>query len=137
MALVSDEHDGQVYDHTHDRWIDKLEGESDTQALFRQFKADDGMAHSHATTPVTSLQRRGANPYAVILWVAGVILIIVAISTGSAQASELRGYSTDLTAAASLGTISNAALAAGVTSMIVALALSGVRWLLERVTPLR
>jgi len=129
---------GKVFDDESDRWITRLEGETDRDALLRN-RAESG---SRKPRQFTRSKVVGANPYAATLWIFGASALVLGAIIWTSAAGILNNenadlYASDLDAARWWAAAGSTLFTAGFPVLALALLLSGLRWVLENVRPRR
>jgi len=125
---------GKVFDDESDRWITRLEGETDRDALLRNRAERESIParKSPARHPAV-----GVNPYAATLWIIGIVAIVIGLLSGAHATGLLDEYdpeySDTLGEVASYGATGVVLVVAGLTSFIGAFVLSGFWWAFENV----
>lgn len=121
---------GKVFDDESDRWITRLEGETDRDALLRNRAERESMPARKSPTRHPAV---GVNPYAGALWVIGVAAVVVGFLCSGHASEVLNEYEPDFAVATSFGVLAVALLSAGFMCFIGGIVLSGVWWALENV----
>lgn len=125
---------GKVFDDESDRWITRLEGETDRDALLRN------RAESSSTPrkPRQSGRSRvaGANPYAAALWILGAAavafgFIVWSSAVGALNNADTDPYLSDPDAARSWAAFAGTVGTAGGFLLVLAVLLSGMRWIMD------
>ena len=120
---------GKVFDDESDRWITRLEGETDRDALLRNRALTAKSSRPFRQPTRTRLGR--VNPHAVALWIIGVTAAVIGLIMRTSAMTMLDdGVSSvdDAAASAAAGAIF---LAAGFLAILAALLLSGIRWAMD------
>lgn len=125
---------GKVFDDESDRWITRLEGETDRDALLRNRAESSSKPRKARQTGRSRVA--GANPYAAALWIFGAAAMVLGFIIWSSTAGTLNSADADLDtadfdAARAWAAFAGTVVTVGFLFLLLAMLLSGIRWVVD------